>query len=59
MSSTVQISLDGIRENQIAEIQQRFPEVPRGQTDAVKYIFFEAIERKLNVRKAIMAEVKA
>jgi hypothetical protein len=52
MSSTVQISLDSIRENQLADIQSKFPDVPRGQTDAVKYILFERMDKMLGVKKA-------
>ena len=51
MSSTVQISLDSIRENQLADIQSKFPDVPRGQTDAVKYILFERMDKMLGVKK--------
>ena len=51
MSSTVQISLDSIRENQLAEIQTRFPDVPKGQTEAVKYILFERMDKMLGVKK--------
>jgi hypothetical protein len=51
MSSTVQISLDNIREIQLAEIQERQPEVPKGQTDAVKFLLFDCMEKRLKVKK--------
>ena len=51
VSSTVQISLDSIRENQLAEIKERRPEVPRGSSDAAKFLLFEYMEKLLKVKK--------
>lgn len=51
MSSTVQISLDNIREIQLSEIQDRYPEIPKGQTDAVKFLLFDCMEKRLKVKK--------
>jgi hypothetical protein len=51
MSSTVQISLDNLREVQLAKIQDLYPEVPQGQTDAVKFLLFDCMEKRLKVKK--------
>jgi hypothetical protein len=51
MSSTVQISLDNNRENQLSELQDRYPEIPKGQTDAVKFLLFDCMEKRLKVKK--------
>lgn len=52
MSSTVQISLDNIREQQLAEIQERCPDVPKGATEAVKFLLFSHMEKLLGAKKA-------
>jgi len=51
MSSTVQISLDNLREIQLAEIQDRYPEIPKGQSDAVRFLLFTYMEKLLKVKK--------
>ena len=51
MSSTVQISLDNLREVQLAKIQDLYPEIPKGQTDAVRSLLFDCMEKRLKVKK--------
>ena len=50
--STVQISLDSIRENQLAEISERNPTFPKGQTDLARFLLFDTMEKLLKVKKA-------
>ena len=52
MSSTVQISLDSIRENQIAEIVSRRKDVPKAPSEAAKFLLFEYMEKILGVKKS-------
>jgi GTP cyclohydrolase III len=47
MSSTVQVSLDATREEQIAEIQAKYPDVPKSQSKAVYYILFARMDEML------------
>lgn len=50
--SVIQISLDSIRENQLAEIKERHPEVPRMTKDAAQFLLFEYMEKLLKVKKS-------
>jgi hypothetical protein len=52
MSFAVNISFDSIREKQLAEIQDRRPEVPRLMGEAAKFLLFEHMEQILKVKKA-------
>ena len=52
MAFAVQISFDQSREQQLSEIQERRPEIPKGVTDAVKFLLFEHMEKILGVKKA-------
>ena len=52
MSSQVTVSLDSVRENQLAEIQERRKEVPKSTSEAVKFLLFEHMEKILGVKKA-------
>ena len=51
MSTVAQISLDNTRENQLADIQERRKDVPRGASEAVKFLLFEYMEKLLGVKK--------
>lgn len=52
MSSQITLSLDDIREKQVAEICERRKDIPAGQTAAVKFLLFEKFEQELGVKKA-------
>jgi len=45
MSFAVNISIDNIREEQLREIQERRPDVPRSVSEAVKFLLFECMEK--------------
>jgi len=51
MSSTVQISLNNVRENQLADIQSMRSDIPKGQSEAINFLLFEYIEKILGVKK--------
>jgi len=51
ISTVAQISLDNTRENQLADIQERRKDVPRGASEAVKFLLFEYMEKLLGVKK--------
>jgi hypothetical protein len=52
MSSTVQISLDNIREQQLQEIMERCPELPRVPSEALKVFLFNAMEKTRGVKRS-------
>ena len=49
MSSTEQLSLPDEKQIQLAEINERYPELPKGQSPLVKAILFGAMEELLGV----------
>lgn len=50
MSSTVQISLDNIREQQLQEIMERDPSLPKSPSEALKAFLFRKMEKELGVK---------
>jgi len=52
MSFAVNISIDNIREEQLREIQERRPDVPRSVSEAMKFLLFEYMEKSIGVKKA-------
>lgn len=51
MSSVIQISLDNIREQQLAEIIEHRKDIPRAASEAARFLFFEMMEKTLGVKK--------
>ncbi len=50
MATTVQISHDQIRGEQLAEIMQRRPEIPRDPGKAATFLLFEYYDKLLGVK---------
>ena len=52
MSFVANVSVDQTREQQLLEVMERDPTLPRSPSDALKVVLWKALEEKLGVKKA-------
>lgn len=53
MSTTIQLSLDNIREQQLLELMERDPSLGKAPSEAAKNFFFRQMEKVIGVKPAV------